>query len=167
MKSTARITLLGMAGLCIAGLSACRADGQRAQSSTNTYTDHCEVTQNQFGRPVLMRGEIRFSLEKEGTNVRIRTSEYKITNTPGRNKANIDVGVSTWSNPQDDNSRTVSKLGFSADAMIQDGNWHSLSLTTISSVGYDVKRARSAVRFIFDMSNGDQQCWAENQGVTF
>ncbi|WP_036139296.1 MULTISPECIES: hypothetical protein [unclassified Luteibacter] len=106
-------------------------------------------------------GYARLRVVTSGQRVTATVTEYRIAGaSSSRNKANVDNDMRVWNNAAGTGEGKAADLVHSADAMRQDGQWHTLNQSVSSAPGFDVKRARVGVRFTFDMASGDPTCWA-------
>lgn len=87
----------------------------------------------------------------------VQTKRYKITRINGQsggNKANVNLNAGKAPSFRRGN------MANSPDRMIQDGNWHDLSLSRMLFAERNAK-VETSYEFVFDRSGRDPRCWTE------
>jgi hypothetical protein len=142
-------------GLVTASGAAVAADGTRDGSAS------CEAAVGSGYAPWV--GEVKFHYEIKGNVARVTTTQYRMysPHVSGRNKGNVNSDLRVWNNVDGSGAGTPFKAVESPDAMIQDGQWHTLNQTVGGDVGFAPRQLRAAVKFIFDNDMADPSCWAE------
>lgn len=159
----------------LVALTGCAGDkGQRERASPRQVRaatageyvakDTCYVKFNGYR----IEGEAQVRLVKTGQKVIATVTGYSIKGADhGRKKANVDSDMRVWNDAAGSGAGHYFGMTRSADAMLQDGQWHDMNQSMGADVGFDVKRTHVGVQFTFDMAGGDMKCWADHFDVTF
>jgi len=132
--------------LATSATSADLATATSPLATTTPYTATCSTGN--------FRGTANVILTRSGNHIDMTVTRYKIEKLNGQqggNKANIVFGQVV-----DDD--ILFQEGKSPDAMVQDGQWHTLDITAHNNSKDTTAKVNSYVEFTFDKSGADPYC---------